>query len=32
MRALLTEDQVKRYDALRGYASSPWPSEHKPGH
>jgi Spy/CpxP family protein refolding chaperone len=30
MRALLTEDQVKRYDALRGYASSPL--EHGPRH
>jgi Spy/CpxP family protein refolding chaperone len=30
MRALLTEEQVKRYDALRGYSAPHL--EHKPGH
>jgi Spy/CpxP family protein refolding chaperone len=29
MRALLTEDQVKRYDALRGYRAESAPNQHK---
>ena len=29
MRALLNEDQVKRYDTLRGYGSSGTPHQHR---